>query len=87
MPFRIEDVGLSKKMRYFIGTPHWLDAVLSPLEPHLQRLVEAVGQLLSGAELEPTQQRPAVAARRHNLPHGLPSFIGRESEKSEVNRS
>jgi rod shape-determining protein MreB and related proteins len=47
IPFRIEDVPLSKSMEYFIGAFHWLDAFTSPLEMHLQRLNEAVSALLS----------------------------------------
>jgi len=46
VPFRIHDVTLTKHMRYFIGTPHWLDAFQAPIEPHLQTLVEVVGSLL-----------------------------------------
>ncbi len=30
-------------MRYFIGTPHWLDAMTPPMERHLQKMVETVG--------------------------------------------
>ena len=46
VPFRIHNVTLTKHMRYFIGTPHWLDAFEAPIEPHLQTLVEVVGSLL-----------------------------------------
>ena len=42
LPFRVEDVALSKHMRYFIGTPHWLDALTPPMERHLQRMAETV---------------------------------------------
>ena len=42
VPFRVEDVPLSKAMEYFISVPHWLEAHAPPLEPHLDRLVEAV---------------------------------------------
>ena len=46
VPFRLEDVALSKHMRYFIGTPHWLDALSPPLEAHLERLAKTVHALL-----------------------------------------
>lgn len=46
VPFRVEDVNLSKHMRYFIGTPHWLDAMTPPLESHLERLSQIVDALL-----------------------------------------
>ena len=88
LPFRIEDVVLTRQMRYFIGTPHWLDAVSPPLEPHLERLVAAVRQLLSGQELEPTSSAPPVPALvpapRHNLPQALSNFIGRVREIEEI---
>lgn len=45
LPVRIEDVALSKHMRYFIGTPHWLDAMPPPIERHLLRLTGTVMQL------------------------------------------
>src|SRR4028119_118000 len=47
VPFRLEDVALSKHMRYFIGTPHWLDALSPPLEPHLERLGETAQRPLA----------------------------------------
>lgn len=47
LPFRIEDVPLSKDMEYFISTSHWLDALTPPLERHLQHLAETVVLLLS----------------------------------------
>ena len=46
LPFRIENVPLSKTLEYFISTPHWLDAFQPPLAPHLQRLGDAVELLL-----------------------------------------
>lgn len=46
VPFRTEDVSLSKHMRYFIGTPHWLDALTPPMESHLERLAQIVSALL-----------------------------------------
>jgi hypothetical protein len=45
IPFRIEDVPLSKEMTYLISTPHWLDALVPPYEGHFQRLLEAIRHL------------------------------------------
>ena len=50
LPFRIEDVALSKHMRYFIGTPHWLDALTPPMERHLQKMVETVSGLIAALD-------------------------------------
>jgi hypothetical protein len=47
IPFRIEDVMLSKSMQYLLGTPHWLDAITPPLERHLDTLVITVKKYLS----------------------------------------
>ncbi len=49
VPLRIEDVSLSKHMRYFIGTPHWLDALTPPMELHLERLSDTIAALLHAA--------------------------------------
>ncbi|QDU39621.1 FHA domain protein [Maioricimonas rarisocia] len=59
IPFRIEDVPLSKHMRYFIGTPHWLDALTPPLEKHLQFLSRTVRSLLEVREDAPGTSEPS----------------------------
>lgn len=46
IPFRIEDVVLSKSLEYFLSSPHWLDALTPPLEQHIQRLTEMVRLLM-----------------------------------------
>jgi len=46
LPFRIENVIPSKGMEFFLGTPHWLDAMTPPLEQHLGRLASTVTLLL-----------------------------------------
>jgi hypothetical protein len=47
VPFRIEDVPLSKAMEYFISAPHWLNAFPSPESHHFTFLAETVAQLLA----------------------------------------
>jgi hypothetical protein len=49
VPFRIEDVRPSAELEYFLGTPHWLDAVGAGLHPGVQRLAEVVVQVVGGA--------------------------------------
>jgi hypothetical protein len=46
IPFRIEDVPLSKSMEYLISLPHWLDALTPPVEKHIDKLAEYVEVLL-----------------------------------------
>ena len=47
--FRIEDVLLNDDLKYFLSTPHWLDALTPPLESHLRRLESSIKTLLDGA--------------------------------------
>ena len=68
LPFRIEDVALSKHMRYFIGTPHWLDAMTPPLERHLQKMVETVGGLIAALDDKTGEAAPAPAPARASFP-------------------
>ncbi len=44
--FRIEDVALTDDLRYFLSTPHWLDALTPPLSKHIARLQLAIKELL-----------------------------------------
>ncbi len=46
MPLRVEDVLPAKSLDYFLASLHWLDALTAPLEPHLQKLTEAIAQTL-----------------------------------------
>ncbi|PHV05622.1 hypothetical protein CSQ96_19480 [Janthinobacterium sp. BJB412] len=46
LPFRIENVPLSKSLEYFISTQHWLDAITGDLEDHLTQLCHSVAMLL-----------------------------------------
>jgi hypothetical protein len=60
--FRIEDVGLNDDLRYYLSTPHWLDALTPPFETHLHRLATAVQKLLGPAET--TVSEPIAPAPR-----------------------
>lgn len=55
IPFRIEDVPMSRTLEFFISMPHWLDALTPPLQLHLDRLAETARLNLerSGATLAP----------------------------------
>jgi hypothetical protein len=50
IPFRIEDVAPERGLEYFLGTPHWLDALTPPLEAHLDRVAVAVAGFLEANE-------------------------------------
>jgi len=84
--FRIEDVHLNDDLRYFLSTPHWLDALTPPLEAHLHRLTDSVKTLLAPPELgsaeavEDDRETPrfSMAADRRHLDSGMrpgPSFL------------
>jgi hypothetical protein len=45
IPFRIEDVPVSKFLEYHLSTAHWLDAISPPLEPHFRYLSEVVSKI------------------------------------------
>src|SRR5579863_4896556 len=62
IPLRIENVVASGSLRYFLSTPHWLDAMTPPLERHLERLVEVVRQIMAPAS--GAAYKPAVTPRR-----------------------
>ncbi|MDQ6892666.1 MAG: TIR domain-containing protein [Acidobacteriota bacterium] len=47
IPLRIEDVPLGKTLEYFISSEHWMDALSRPLEPHVDRLADAIRALLA----------------------------------------
>src|ERR1700755_2381842 len=46
VPFRIEDVQPSRKLKYYLSTPHWLDALPPPPEEHFDYLAKSVLKFL-----------------------------------------
>ncbi|NQT51391.1 TIR domain-containing protein [bacterium] len=61
LPFRVEEIILSKTLRYFLGTQQWLDGFPPPLESHLPALADAVRAHLRRKAAEPAdavQDRP-----------------------------
>src|SRR5437764_2584985 len=57
---RIEDVRPNDDLTYFLSTPHWLDALIPPVEKHLQRLVAAVETLLGKTDAESPSRIPTL---------------------------
>src|SRR6266446_863663 len=49
---RIEDIPLSDDLRYYLSTPHWLDALSHPLSKHIPAVREALKELLSQSSSE-----------------------------------
>ena len=59
---RIEDIPLSDDLRYYLSTPHWLDALTHPLSKHIPPLVAAVKELLGPAVEESAGLAPGASA-------------------------
>jgi len=74
LPFRIEDVVPGKSLDYFIGSVHWLDAMTTPMDKHLDLLATTVHKLLPVLAGEPVAPPivitpPSVAAPLQCRPH------------------
>jgi TolB-like protein/Flp pilus assembly protein TadD len=50
IPFRIEETLPQSGLSYFLETVHWLDAVTTPLEKHLNALTERVKKMLANGD-------------------------------------
>jgi predicted ATPase len=46
IPFRLENIPLSKALQFYLSVPHWLNAFDGPIEKHLSLLIDSVKQLL-----------------------------------------
>jgi len=68
--FRIEDVALTDDLRYFLSTPHWLDALTPPLSKHIERLEAAIKELL-GQAVEVTGKK----VESEDAPHVAPPVV------------
>jgi hypothetical protein len=56
---RIEDIPLSDDLRYYLSTPHWLDALTHPLSKHIPPVAAAIRELLGPSS---TENETTVAA-------------------------
>lgn len=63
VPFRIENVELSRGLKYYLSTIQWLDAADSPADKGIQRLVEVVRSILTGRQ-HPLAQSLIEGAKR-----------------------
>ena len=77
VPFRIEDVPMSKSLEYFISAQHWLDALTPPLEQHLDYLARTVTLLLSrpGPPSETSDDTPEMDTPAPPPPLHEPPFV------------
>lgn len=63
LPFRIEDVELSKSLQYFLSSAHWLDAFQGPLKQHVERLAENVAVILQRQDTVRPMPAPTPSSR------------------------
>ena len=77
---RIEDVKLSDDLRYYLSTPHWLDALTSPLSKHIPPLEAALRELLGQSAEESEKNATAEApARTEVTAKNKPAAPGQKS--------
>jgi TolB-like protein/Tfp pilus assembly protein PilF len=72
IPVRVEDAAPTGNLEYFLGTPHWLDAITAPFERHLESIADSAKYWLErpangaadspAARAEPLKTRTATAA-------------------------
>ena len=68
---RIEDIPLSDDLRYYLSTPHWLDALSHPLSKHIPPVAAAIKELLEQANETPAgaaQSAPVEVAMKQRAP-------------------
>jgi hypothetical protein len=83
LPFRIEDIQPSQKLRYYLSTPHWLNALPPPIENHFEDLVRSVRMFLPAAPETKSQ-----TGQRPTAPLDLSGFNkGQASEKPASSQS
>jgi hypothetical protein len=73
IPFRIEDVAMSRTFQFFLSTSDWLEAFTPPLEKHLQQLVVSVKALL-------------LLKKAGTVPGGAPPLSDREIQTTTSSR-
>jgi tetratricopeptide (TPR) repeat protein len=52
IPFRVEDVSVSKSLEYYLATAYWIDALSFPISPHLNLLTEMTSRLIGPPKAE-----------------------------------
>jgi hypothetical protein len=77
LPFRIENVPLSKSLEYFISTQHWLDALDGRMDFHLDQLRDCILPLLQDPPAVPAVPAPAPMMAEAPAPALAPEALAR----------
>ncbi|HVA40921.1 MAG TPA: TIR domain-containing protein, partial [Candidatus Binataceae bacterium] len=80
IPVRVEDVKPSGDLEYFLGTPHWLDAITPPFERHVDGIADSAKfwlERLESARASSGTERPpqSVGAEPPVAPAAGPGSI------------
>jgi hypothetical protein len=84
---RIEDIPLSDDLRYYLSTPHWLDALSHPVSKHIPPVARAIKELLEQstepvpgapekATIETATKSPGLARTEKSSANWKPFVIG-----------
>ncbi|MFX0097744.1 MAG: toll/interleukin-1 receptor domain-containing protein, partial [Candidatus Hodarchaeota archaeon] len=79
IPFRIENVSPTNSMEYYISSPHWLNAFPPPLSEHLEKLLDAVRNLLQKKRIP-----EEVPRREIEMVKRLPSVQEKEFHRRQL---
>jgi hypothetical protein len=75
IPLRLEDIPLSGSLEYYLSTAQWFDALTPPLDDHLERLPEAVRQLLETNTQDELAANDAPRPTPASLPPQKQNFL------------
>lgn len=88
LPMRIEDVAPTELLAYFMSTVHWLDALMPPLEQHLQKLSESIKALLQAgapaAAAAPAAATPPTMAAQPTSDAAPPAAFAKPQPKPRI---
>jgi len=78
---RIEDIPLSDDLRYYLSTPHWIDALSHPVSKHIPAVASAIRELLeqnTDAEKPSADvaMKPSTPANKKPATNWKPFVIG-----------
>jgi len=62
IPFRIDNVALSKSLQYYLSRRHWLDATVPPIEARINELADTIEHLIQPPEEQPSAEKKRDAA-------------------------
>ena len=81
IPFKVDSIELSPKMRYHLGPCHWLDASTPPIEQRVSELLHRIDHL---SEEDVVYQNTRKLSLREHMVWPRPNFLGRERELEQI---